>query len=302
VWVTRTGDETPVRRDWKGSIGPLALSPDGRRVAYSQRDGGQDRLWVARTDGAGAPTLLERDGSINIRPSWSPDGRSLAWITNRGGANAAFTRAVDGQSTARALLPASVQSGVWEVAYPRSGPWVLFRVEGNASDIFAIRPGVDSVARSLLATPAVERQPALSPDGRWLAYISNEDGASNIYVRPFPNVDDAVWQVTTTGGLSPKWSRDGRELFYTSSSLLTDSRVTSHMMVAPVVAGEGFAWGSPRQLFSMAPYVDADNSYLWDISPSDGRFLMLRRLASGAKPKLVMVENFPTELRARLKR
>jgi serine/threonine-protein kinase len=302
VWVTRTGDETPVRRDWKGSIGPLAISPDGRRIAYSQIDGEQERLWVARTDGAGAPTLLEREGNINFRPSWSPDGRSLAWISNRAGGNAAFTRAVDGQATARALLPASVQSGVWEVAYPRSGPWVLFRVEGNASDIFAFRPGVDSVARSLRATPAVERQPALSPDGRWLAYISNEDGTSNIYVRPFPNVDDAVWQVTTNGGLSPKWSLDGRELFYTSSSGVTDSRVNGHMMVAPVVAGEGFAWGTPRQLFAMAPYVDADNSFLWDISPSDGRFLMLRRLASGAQPKLVMVENFPTELRARLKR
>jgi Tol biopolymer transport system component len=136
-----------------------------------------------------------------------------------------------------------------------------------------------------------------------LAYTSNEDGRTNVYVRPFPGTDDAVWQVTTDGGISPRWSADGRELFYTkttSTFISSSDGQTQSMMAVPVRAGESFAWGAAQVLFPMEGYRAAPNAWLWDVSPRDGRFLMLRRRKEAELPKLIMVENFFTELRAKV--
>jgi dipeptidyl aminopeptidase/acylaminoacyl peptidase len=303
VWVTRRGVETPVRPDWEDNFGPIAISPDGRRLAFSVNDGNQERLWYTSLDGNDAPvTLLEREGALNFRPSWSADGRTLAWISNRGGPNAPYFRSVDAQAKAQLLLPPSVTLNVWEVAYARRSPWVLFRAESNGSDIFGIRPGVDSVPVGLLTTAATERQPSLSPDGRWLAYISDEDGMANVYVRPFPNVGAAVWQITTAGGLTPRWSPDGRELYYVSAAGNLRPNKPSNMMAVQVRAGEGFSWSGGEVLFEMSKYVVTNNSFGWDVSPRDGRFLMLKRLDSGERPRLVMAEHFTTELLEKMKR
>jgi serine/threonine-protein kinase len=302
VWVTRTGVESPVRANWGGRFGPLAISPDGRRVAYSVEEEGRSRLWIAPLDGSGSPTLFEREGSFNDRPSWTPDGRAVAWVSNRSGNNEILMRSVDGQETARRIV-GSEPAALWEVSFPRAGPWMLYRAEVNSSDIFALRPGIDSVARAVVSSKAIERQPALSPDGRWLAYSTNEDGRANIYVRPFPDTDAAVWQVTTDGGMSPRWSPDGRELFYTKTTSFMISTADGQaltMMAVPIRAGESFAWGAAQELFSMQGYRAAANSWVWDVSPRDGRFLMLRRRKETALPKLIMVENFFTELRAKV--
>ncbi len=302
VWVTRTGAETPARVNWGGRFGALAISPDGRRVAYSVEADGRSRLWIAPLDGSGSPTLFEREGSFNDRPSWTPDGRSLAWLSNRSGNNEILVRSVDGQETARRIL-GSEAAVLWEVSFPRAGPWMLYRAEVNSSDIYGLRPGVDSVGRALVYSKAIERQPSLSPDGRWLAYTSSEDGRANVYVRPFPRTDDAVWQVTTDGGISPRWSADGRELFYTkttSAMISSADGQTQTMMAVPVRAGESFAWGAAQELFAMRGYRAAPNAWMWDVSPRDGRFLMLRRRKAAELPKLIMVENFFTELRAKV--
>ncbi len=301
VWVTRTGIETPAQPNWGGRFGALAISPDGRRVAYSDDLDGRSRIWIAPLDGSGSPTLFEREGSFNDRPAWTPDGRSVAWLSNRAGTNEILMRSVDGQQTARRIV-GSEPLAVWEVSFARTGPWMLYRAETKSSEIFGLRPGVDSVGRAFVSSNATERQPALSPDGRWLAYTSNEDGAQNIYVRPFPGTNDAVWQVTTDGGVSPRWSPDGRELFYTRTVSAIISSVdgqTQTMMAVPVRAGESFAWGPAQELFAMRPYRAAPNAWLWDVSPRDGRFLMLRRRPEAERPRLIMVENFFTELRAK---
>jgi hypothetical protein len=223
-------------------------------------------------------------------------------VSNRSGNNEILMRSVDGQETARRIV-GSEPAALWEVSFPRAGPWMLYRAEVNSSDIFALRPGIDSVARAVVSSKAIERQPALSPDGRWLAYSTNEDGRANIYVRPFPDTDAAVWQVTTDGGMSPRWSPDGRELFYTKTTSFMISTADGQaltMMAVPIRAGESFAWGAAQELFSMQGYRAAANSWVWDVSPRDGRFLMLRRRKETALPKLIMVENFFTELRAKV--
>ena len=136
--------------------------------------------------------------------------------------------------------------------------------------------------------------PTLSPDGRWLAYVSNTTGRFEVYVRPFPEVNAAVWQVSTTGGAEPRWAHSGRELFFR-----TDAR---QMVSVPVTAGEAFSWGEPQVLFSNENYRTADNGRMWDVAPGDQRFLMLRIVPSEVPTELIVVENFFEELRAKVTR
>src|SRR5262245_63185630 len=99
-----------------------------------------------------------------------------------------------------------------------------------------IRPGLDTVARPLVATPAEELAPAVSPDGRWLAYSSNESGRREVYVRPFPETSNARYQISVNGGTEPGWSRDGSELFYFDAA--------SYMVAVPVIRGLSFQSGA----------------------------------------------------------
>jgi serine/threonine-protein kinase len=183
---------------------------------------------------------------------------------------------------------------IWEVVYPRSGPWVLFRAENRGSDLYAIRPGVDSAPTPLVVTDAGERMPALSPDGRWLAYVSDVSGRQEIYVRPFPHVTEATWQVSTTGGSEPRWAQSGRELFFRNEA--------GELVAVPVPPGATFEWGVPQSLFSMKAFRTADNGRMWDVAPGDQRFLMLRLIGGDTSSELIVVENFFEELKTKVPR
>ena len=101
--------------------------------------------------------------------------------------------------------------GIDEGLYSRDGRWLVLRVGvGGGRDLYGLRPGIDSGPVPLIATEFEEYSPALSPDGRWLAYVTNESGRRDVYVRPFPNVDSAKWQVSTDGGEEPLWANSGR--------------------------------------------------------------------------------------------
>ena len=159
----------------------------------------------------------------------------------------------------------------------------------------------DHARTPLLQSPEyVEVQPKLSPDGRWMAYISDESGKREVYVRPFPEVNKGRWQVSIKGGVSPLWSPDSRELFYFSED---DGSVTSVAVeTAPV-----FKPGTPKKLFPRAAYLGGGTTpgTPWDIHPDGKRFLMIRRPdappAAGAKPrKINVVLNWFEELKQRV--
>jgi serine/threonine-protein kinase len=150
-----------------------------------------------------------------------------------------------------------------------------------------IRPGLDTVARALVATPAEELAPAVSPDGRWLAYSSNESGRREVYVRPFPETANARYQVSVTGGTVPGWSRDGRELFYIDAA--------SNMVSVPFVPGPAFQPGAPQVLFSAAAFYLNPFFRQFDVT-ADKRFLMSRG-ESGVVAHVVVVFNFLEEIK-----
>jgi serine/threonine-protein kinase len=192
-----------------------------------------------------------------------------------------------------APLPLYDPRPVYATEWSRDGRWLLLRTDDQApgkADILAVRPGIDSVARSLLASPDVaEYSPMLSPDGRWLAYVSNEDGRYEVRVTSFPEVRER-WRISTEGGSEPAWSHDGRELFYIADD--------GFMMRASVAPGAEFAVSSQQRLFSTAPYARYgffNRNY--DVS-RDGTFLMLRN-AGTSTSSLVAVHGWAPSLRAR---
>ena len=159
------------------------------------------------------------------------------------------------------------------------------------SDIFAIRPGVDSIAVPLAATEFGESSPALSPDDRWLAYVSNGTGRNEVYVRPFPEAASGPVQVSTDGGTEPVWAHSGRELFYRNEA--------NELVAVQVRAGASFAWDRQDPLFSMADYLNSFGHRMYDVSPNDQRFIMLRN-SQDSETELIMVTNWAEELSERV--
>jgi serine/threonine-protein kinase len=156
-------------------------------------------------------------------------------------------------------------------------------VDGS-SDIQVLRVGVDTVPRMLLNGPYDEKAPALSPDGRWLAYVSNESGRDEVYVRPFPDVDGGKWQVSRNGGNEPLWAHSGRELFY--------RRFRSALVAVSVSSGAAFDLLGERALFPDTYEFDLQDRR-YDVTPDDRRFVFIRAVVndSTAERHLTLVEN-----------
>ena len=144
---------------------------------------------------------------------------------------------------------------------------------------------------ALVATEFAEHSPALSPDGRWLVYVSNRSGRDEVYVRPFPNAGDARWQVSPNGGIEPVWAHSGRELFYRNGA--------NELVAAEVVATPRFTVGTQRVLFSLVDYQTDDPHTPYAVSSDDQRFMMIRR-AGAAQGELILVLNWFEELKEKV--
>ena len=184
---------------------------------------------------------------------------------------------------------------------------MVFRTGGPAGappssgvrDIVGFRPGVDSAAVPLVASSDfVEQDPAISPDGRWLAYASNESGRFEVYVRPFPDVDSNRVQVSTDGGFVPLWAHSGNELFYANAD-------ASVLIAARIETGQTFRVLQRETLFGFETgTMIGTGGTLHHVSPDDQRFMMMR-LALGAaggaaETRFILVENWFEELRERV--
>jgi serine/threonine-protein kinase len=236
---------------------------------------------------------LTFEPGLEIFPAWSPNGADI--IYSEGG-QSLWRRAADGTGAPELLLRASPAV---MARWSPDGTRVVFSsssgapVDPGAIDILWFRPGVDSAATRLIGTPTfIETLPAISPDGRWIAYATNESGEQpEVYVRPFPNVDAGRVRVSTAGGDMPLWSRSGSELFFVD---------TQRNLVAAEVDGRAttFTVRARRTLFTIDSGIifGADG---FDISTDDQRFLMARRtdLTGAPQATFVLVQNWFPELR-----
>jgi serine/threonine-protein kinase len=290
VWVSRDGKAQPLDSTWRGHFEYPAVSPDGNALAVSLRDKTTD-LWIRRADGARQKVIA--GGAANWRPSWLPDGRSLTFVSvgNPEDQNdvAVYRVRTDGSATPELLQ--KEKFGIWEAEVSRDSQWMILRLdeEGANANLRKRRLAGDTTLTPLLIDPNLTLSIALSPDTRWLAYTSNESGEQyEVYVASFPDMASKRL-VSSGGGTEPRWSRDGRELFFVSGGRL---------MAVPVQPGAGFNPGIPRPLFSVAGYRRARNHQQYDVAP-DGRFLMIRESAEAVGA--LYAEHWFAELLAKLK-
>jgi serine/threonine-protein kinase len=299
VWVNRNGREEPIGAPPRAYVSPR-LSPDGSRVALEIRDEEND-IWIWDLALQNLTRLTVNPG-IDASPVWSLDGKRL-FFASLGNDNIGhvFTQSADGTGRAQQLtegLDPQTPSGI-----SPDGKYLLLRdVNPKTLLDIAMLSLADRHITSLLHTPFVESNPDVSPDGRWMAYESNESGTTQIYVRPFPNVDAGRWQVSTTGGTRPVWSRNGRELFYVTGA----DQQQRKMMVVPIQAGTAFLHGSPQVLFA-GPYFGPNSGFMtrtYDVSADGQRFLMIKPeavdTAASTGPPFVAVLNWQEELKARV--
>ena len=277
----------------------MALSPDGRRLVLDILGSGGPDLWVKQLP-AGPISRLTFSTSGATRPSWSPDGAYVVYLAAGldSSATAVWRQRGDGSSPPEMLWRVPGRNIV-EASLSHDGAWLLYRVvtQGADRDAFAVRLGRDTMPVKLLVGPFNETGLALSPDGRWLAYASPESGRDEIYVRPFPNVGDGRWQLSTAGGAAPRWSHSGRELFYEAAN--------GDIMAVPVTPGAAFAPGTPHRLIQAGAGLIGSNTVpYYDVTPDDQRLIMGRVNAVAQAPgggQLVVVDHWLDELRAKLR-
>ncbi len=297
VWFDRSGQATPVEAGWTfdagGSNPGWSLSPDGSRIAL--RIGGSAGLdvWVKDLE-SGTLNRLTFDAAEDRKPRWSPDGTSVLFLSRRNGDLDVWSRRADGTGPPELVFDHAER--VAEALWSPDGSWLVLRTAGTQDiaggrDIVGVDRSEGDRVVPLLNGPYDEAAPALSPDGRWLAYTSTETGRYEVYVRPFPSVESGVWQITTDGGSAPVWGHGGRELFYVDAA--------RRLVLVRFAVEPRFRVLGTQALFTIPPAVDlAQVSALYDVSPDDRRFLMVRAFggARRSEPELVVVRNFFTEL------
>jgi Tol biopolymer transport system component len=246
----------------------------------------------------GTPSRLSFFAGLNRRPVWTPDGRNIVFRSTNPAAPGLYWIRSDGSGEAQRLTDGKTEA--LPSSFSPDGKRLAFMANGNSGseDIFTVPVEGDSVHVHLgkpelfLGTPFFEGNPMFSPDGRWLAYDSNESGTFEAYVRPFPG-PGAKWQVSTDGGSVPLWSRDGRELVYEA----LDGRV---MAVSYTAKGDFFDAEKPRA-WSEARLLSVYGGPVYDLAPDGKRLAAI--LASDEAEKLpthlTFLLNFFDELRRR---
>ena len=293
VWVDRMGREDAISIEPSFYIYPR-ISPDGTRVVLDDRNEGSD-LWVWDFSNETRIRLTAGSGAASD-PAWTPDGARIAYDPD--GTNDIDWKAANNTGRPESLATGLSNSGINthdQYVFTPSGTELLFRSTrslGTGNDIGMIEIGGDSEPVWLLEGPYNERNAEISPDGRWIAYQSDESQQYEIYVRPFPNVDDDLTLVSNAGGWKPLWSRDGGELFY------LEPGPPERLMSVSVESAETTFSFSARTPILYWPYLGANGgSRTYDVSPDGQRFLAIKELDAGAAtPQIIIVENWLEEL------
>ncbi len=291
VWVDRQGASTPLVGAPSAVYSNPCLSPDGRLIAveiWSQKEfASQVHVYNVERH---TLTQLTTEGE-NRNPQWSPDGKRIAFWSSRTEGPGVFWKTVGASAPAESLV-SQLSPRVILLPYSWSHNMNLLACTivldpNTQDDIWIVDPNGDEKPKPLFFTEYSEYNPTFSPDGRWLAYVSDESGQPKIYLREYPDAGHQ-WTVSTLGATNPVWSRDGRELYYICDNSMMAVKVTSEP-VFPIEA--------PKRLFVSSDVIVSRGSLgkNYDVS-DDGQFLMVKR-SDDVKDQLICVHNWFEELK-----
>ncbi len=285
VRVGRDGRSTPLLATDRSYHNPR-LSPDGRRIALDFTEQERD-VWLFDI----ADSTLTRFGfdSSAHDAEWLPDGSGLLFAAVRNQAIGVFQRRFDARGAADSIFVGPEQLSVHAITPDRR---TAIGVLINTGSFDLVSVALDGPARfdSLLSSRYTEGWPALSPDGRWLAYQSDESGRPEVYVRTWPRLGDKV-QISQNGGTEPAWSRDGRELFYRSAG-----GAEPRLVAAAIETNPQFRVRTRTPLFSVASYEFATPHRNYDVFPDGRSFLMVRQGQPGQQAEIVYLHDVPALL------
>jgi serine/threonine protein kinase len=278
VWVSRQGVEQPITDVARPYKNPR-LSPDGQRIVVEAAGG---NLWIQDVTRSTFTRLTTGDTLGNTFAVWTPDARGVLFrtLTGIGRVDPDSGSAIQViRNTSLYSLPTAVSPDGQTLAYIQQSP------ETNG-DLFTLSLQGDPQPRAVVKTSGYDGGGQFSPDGRWLAYVSNESGQFDVYVRPYPAPDRRM-QVSTEGGTHPRWNRNGKELFY---------RNGNRMMVVDVSATPDLRLSRPRVLFEQRyAFGSAQTVPNYDVSPDGERFVMVKD--DSASGRINVVLNWDQELK-----
>jgi serine/threonine-protein kinase len=292
LWVDREGRETPISAGVENYYYP-DLSPDGTRLAVSHgTDATNVNVWVYDLERSTQYPLTFGAGTTEVFPVWAPDGRSVVYYSNRDDAGI-FRKAADGTGQEERLT----SSSIWQ--RPRSfspdGAFLVYQQQApdTGQDLHVLSLDGQLESRPLLNEPYGEGGGAISPNGRWIAYSSDETGDSRVYVRPFPNIEDGKWQIGNELNWGAHWRADGKELLY-RTGIATFGAVAIEDE-APFLAGR------PESFSAAAPfYFNLAGSPTFSITPDAQQLLVMRNTVlneSGEnRTSIAIVNNWFEEL------
>jgi serine/threonine-protein kinase len=289
VWVDRHGREQPIGVVPRAYLYPR-VSPDESRVAVAIADQEQD-IWILDLTRQ-TLTRLTFGAAVEQYPVWMPDGRHVVFRSDRLGIPNVFRQSADGTGAIEQL---TFEKAALIVPYAVT-PDGTTLVMSAASHIAVERLGSREQITTIVEAQGIQGNATISPNGRWLAYNSTESGQPQIYVRPFPNVDEGRWQVSTNGGVKPMWAPNGQEIFYLAVP------PDGGFMAVPVRTTNTFTFGNPTQLFDGRPYYTAPPGRTYDVTPDGQKFLMIKapKAPDANTSRAVLILDWFEELQARV--
>ena len=291
TWFDRTGKAVGVAGEPDANTPRFPeLSPDDRRLAIQRSVQGNIDIWLLALLQGGGLTRLTFDAATDVNAVWSPDGMRIAFASNRTGVYDLYWKPSNGSGTEERLIdsPNNKLPQDWS----RDGRWLLYYEvhPTTGRDLWALdMTSPDHTRRVVANTPAQEVLATLSPDGRWVAYQTNESGRFEVVVQPFPDAG-GKWQVSTAGGAAPRWRADGKELYF----LAPDATL---MAMPATAAGTAFEVGTPVALFPTRIVnggAVAVNRPQYAVA-RDGRFLINQTVADAAAAPITLILNWNPE-------
>jgi serine/threonine-protein kinase len=264
TWVDRAGKETPLSAPRRNYF-YVRVAPDGRRLSLDVRDEELD-IWIWDLQREALTRLTDKPGSDEYG-LWTSDGR-IVFSSTVGGRRELLSHRPDGVGQPQQVTDTQGKLSPYPNAITPDGKQVVFRSSGpeGKNDLYVASLSGERSYKKVLATEHDELNAALSPDGKFMVYVSDFSGRQEIYVRPFPNADDGQWPVSTAGGTEPLWF--GREIFYLSPD--------SKLMSVSVDTSREVTLGKPREVFNASNYFFGGAGRNYDIAPDGKRFIMVK--------------------------